>query len=153
MNKPAPPPISGRRPGGGLGAKSAGPPSIGGQGSLAKGVGSSSVSNKGGKLNRPPLIPVLASLVLLGVGIWLLTKDRSQIGIHLVGSLFGMFGSVVLLGWFRQSLNLRLSSNSFSEWAGPFESTRYISVFVAASWVLGVIHLYFSVYELLRPGS
>ena len=153
MNKPAPPPIPGRRPLGGPGAKSSGPPTIGGQGSLSKGVGSSSVSNKGGKLNRPPLIPVLASLVLLGVGVWLITKDRSQVGVHLVGSMFGMFGSVVVLGWFRQSLNLRLSSNSFSEWAGPFESTRYMSVLVAASWLLGVTHLYFSVYELLRPGG
>jgi hypothetical protein len=64
-----------------------------------------------------------------------------------------MFGSVALLGWFRQSLNLRRSSNSFSDWAGPFESTKYVSALVLASWVLGVIHLYVSVYEILRPGG
>jgi hypothetical protein len=71
----------------------------------------------------------------------------------LIGALLGMFGSVALLGWFRQALNLRRSSNSFSDWAGPFESTKYVSVLVLASWILGVVHLYISVYELLRPGG
>jgi hypothetical protein len=153
VNKPVPPPISGRKPFVGAGAKAAGLPTLGRQAPAPKGTRSSSGSNFSGKLNRPPLAPVFASLVLLGIGVWLITKDRNQIGVHLVGSLLGMFGSVVVLGWFRQSLNLRLSSNSFSEWAGPFESTKYMSVSVAASWVLGVIHLYFSVYEILRPGG
>jgi len=99
------------------------------------------------------MVPVLVSAVLLGVEFWLVLKDRNQTGIHLVGALLGMFGSVALLGWFRQSLNLRRSSNSFSDWAGPFESTKYVSVLVLASWVLGVIHLYVSVYEMLRPGG
>ena len=152
MNKPAPPPIPGRRPLGGPGAQSSGPPIIGGQGPVRP-VTPTSGSKGGSSLSRPPLVPVLASAVLLGVEFWLVLKDRNQTGIHLVGALLGMFGSVALLGWFRQSLNLRRSSNSFSDWAGPFESTRYVSVLVLASWVLGVIHLYVSVYEMLRPGG
>lgn len=152
MNKPAPPPIPGRRPLGGPGAKSAGPPTIGGQGPVRP-VAPTSGSKGRSSLSRPPLVPVLVSVVLLGIEIWLVLKDRNQTGVHLVGSLLGMFGSVALLGWFRQSLNLRRSSNSFSDWAGPFESTKYVSVLVLASWVLGVIHLYVSVYEILRPGG
>lgn len=152
MNKPVPPPIPGRRPLGGPGSSSAGPPIIGGQGP-AKPVTPASGSKGGSSLSRPPLVPVLVTVVLLGIEIWLVLKDRNQTGVHLVGSFLGMFGSVGLLGWFRQSLNLRRSSNSFSDWAGPFESTKYVSALVLASWVLGVVHLYVSVYELLRPGG
>ena len=150
MNKPIPPPIPGRRPLGGPRSKSVAPPRIGGQGSLAP-VGPS--PRGGSSLSRPPLVPVILSVALLAIEFWLVFKDRNQTGIHLMGALLGMFGSVALLGWFRQALNLRRSSNSFSDWAGPFESTKYVSVFVLASWVLGVVHLYVSVYELLRPGG
>jgi hypothetical protein len=96
---------------------------------------------------------VILSVALLAIEFWLVFKDRNQTGTHLIGALLGMFGSVALLGWFRQALNLRRSSNSFSDWAGPFESTKYVSVLVLASWILGVVHLYISVYELLRPGG
>jgi len=153
VSKPAPPPIPGRRPLGGPGSKNSGPPKIGGQSAGPATVGSSSKSKGGSGLSRPPLIPVLITLLLIALEFWLVLKNRNQTGIHLFGSLLGMFGSVTLLGWFRQSLNLRRSSNSFSEWSGPFESTRYMSIFVAASWVLGGMHLYVAVYELLRPGG
>ena len=150
MNKPVPPPIPGRRPLGGPGSKTAAPPRIGGQSSLAP-VGP---SPKGGSsLSRPPIFPVILSVALLAIEFWLVLKDRNQTATHLIGALLGMFGSVALLGWFRQALNLRRSSNSFSDWAGPFESTKYVSVLVLASWILGVVHLYVSVYELLRPGG
>jgi len=150
VNKPVPPPIPGRRPLGGPRSKSVAPPRIGGQGSLAP----VSPSPRGGSsLSRPPLVPVILSVALLAIEFWLALKDRNQTGMHLIGALLGMLGSVAILGWFRQALNLRRSSNSFSDWAGPFESTKYVSVFVLASWVLGVVHLYVSVYELLRPGG
>ena len=150
MNKPVPPPIPGRRPLGGPGSKTTAPPRIGGQASLAP-IGPE--PRGGSTLSRPPIIPVILSFALLAFEFWLVFKDRNQTGTHLIGALLGMFGSVALLGWFRQALNLRRSSNSFSDWAGPFESSKYVSVLVLASWVLGVIHLYVSVYELLRPGG
>jgi hypothetical protein len=154
VGKPVPPPIPGRRSLGGPGTKAIGPPKIGGQNPGPP--GSKPITSSRGErvgLGRPPLVPVVATCILLSLELWLVSKNRSQVGIHVFGSLLGMFGSVVLLGWFRQSLNLRRSSNSFSDWSGPFESTRYMSILVAGSWVLGVMHLYFSVYELLRPGG
>jgi len=147
VNKPAPPPIPGRRPLGGPGAGSQGPPPIGGMPAM----GASKPPSRDSKLSRPPIFPVVLLAILLGIELWLVTKDRNQTGLHLVGALLGMFGSVALLGWFRQALNLRRSSNSFSDWAGPFESSKYVSILVLASWVLGVVHLYFSIYEILRP--
>ena len=147
MNKPAPPPIPGRRPLGGPGTSSLGPPPIGGM----PAVGASKPASRNSKLSRPPLFSFVLILALLGIEFWLVQKDRNQTGVHLVGSLLGMFGSIVLLGWFRQSLNLRRSSNSFSDWAGPFESSKYVSFLVFASWVLGIMHLYISIYEILRP--
>ena len=155
VNMPKPPPIPGRRPLGGPGAKLPGLPRIGGQApSLPGVVGPSTPSSSGsGSLKRPPWIPVVIAAVLLCLEFWLVSKERNLTQIHLVGALLGMFGSVALLGWFRQSLNLRRSTSSFSEWSGPFESTRYMSVLVFASWALGAIHLYISVYEILRPGG
>jgi hypothetical protein len=114
-------------------------------------LGASKPQSQNGKLSRPPIFPVVLLVILLGIELWLITKDRNQTGLHLVGALLGMFGSVALLGWFRQALNLRRSSNSFSDWAGPFESSKYVSILVLASWALGVMHLYFSIYEILRP--
>ena len=147
MNKPAPPPIPGRRPLGGPGASSSGPPPIGGM----PPIGANRQPTGNSKLSRPPILPVILLLLLFGIEFWLVLKDRDQTGFHLIGSLLGMFGSVAFLGWFRQALNLRRSSNSFSDWAGPFESAKYVSILVLASWVLGVMHLYVSIYEILRP--
>ena len=102
------------------------------------------------KLSRPPWIPILIVVALVGLEVWLLTKGRSEVTLHLVASLVGMFGSVVLLGWFRQDLNIRQSTNFFSDWRGPFEATRYMSVLTATTWLISSINLYFSVYEACR---
>jgi len=153
VGKPVSPPVPGRRHLSGPGTKTSGTTKTGGLNAGPPGYKLPTSSLGGGRPGRPPVVPVIAAFLLLALELWLVYKDRSQVGIHIFGSLLGMFGSVLILGWFRQSLNLRRSSNSFSDWSGPFESTRYMSILVAASWLLGVMHVYFSVYELLRPGG
>ena len=141
VNKPVPPPVSRTKPPPPTKKSRSGPSAPGG---LTKYAPPS-------KRSRPPLIPILCAIALFFLEVWFLFVGRERVTVHLLAAIIGLFGSVVLLGWFRQSLNLLRSTSSFSEWAGPFESTRYLSVFVLASWTLGVINLYFSVYEILRP--
>ena len=140
MNKRVPPPVSRRGPPPLPNKRTKTPPTPGG-------------SNKSVPLKRgrPPLIPILCAFALVFLEVWFVLLKRSSANMHLLAAIIGLFGSVVLLGWFRQSLNLRRSTSSFSEWSGPFESTRYLSSFVLLSWILGVINLYFSIYEKLRP--
>lgn len=141
MNKRVPPPVS--RPG---------PPPPKDKSSRRKEPpGAPKKSRSSVKRGRPPLIPILCAIALVFLEVWFVLMDHSRENMHLLAAIIGLFGSVVLLGWFRQSLNLSRSTSSFSEWSGPIESTRYLSSFVLASWILGVINLYFSVYEKLRP--
>ena len=140
MNKRVPKPVSRREPPPVPGRSKKTPPPPGG-----------SIKSELLKRGRPPLIPILCAGALVFLEVWFVLLKRNSANMHLLAAIIGLFGSVVLLGWFRQSLNLRRSTSSFSEWSGPFESTRYLSLFVIASWILGVINLYFSVYEKLRP--
>ena len=140
MNKRVPQPVSRREPPPVPGRSKKTPPPPGG-----------SIKSELLKRGRPPLIPILCAVALVFLEVWFVLLKRNSANMHLLAAIIGLFGSVVLLGWFRQSLNLRRSTSSFSDWSGPFESTTYLSLFVIASWILGVINLYFSVYEKLRP--
>ncbi len=103
------------------------------------------------KRSRPPIKPVLVALLLFLLEVWFVLVDRERVNLHILASIIGLFGSVAVLGWFRQATNLLRSTGTFSDWSGPFESTKYLSFLVVSSWVLGVINLYVSVYEKLRP--
>ena len=140
MNRRVPPPVSRR-----------GPPPLPNKGTKTPPTPGGSIKSVPLKRGRPPLIPILCAFALVFLEVWFVLLKRSSANMHLLAAIIGLFGSVVLLGWFRQSLNLRRSTSSFSEWSGPFESTRYLSSFVLLSWILGVINLYFSIYEKLRP--
>jgi hypothetical protein len=87
---------------------------------------------------------ILLVIVTLGV-------SRDSVTLHLFASIVGLFGSVSLLGWFRQTLNIRKSTGSFSEWLGRWESTRYMWLLVTLAWLGGAANVYFAVYELVRP--
>ena len=138
MSKPIPPPISRPKP---PPIKRTGPSSP----NLSVNVRSST------KRNRPPKKPIVVAAFLFVLEVWFVLIDRDRVNLHVLASILGLFGSVAVLGWFRQALNLRRSNGSFSDWSGPFEATKYLSFLVVSSWVLGVINLYVSVYEKLRP--
>jgi hypothetical protein len=104
------------------------------------------------KLARPPWVPfALCGLLVIALIYYTFGVSRDNTPVHFVVSLFGMFGSIAILGWFRQELNVRRSTGSFSEWPGPWESTKYMWLLVTLAWLGGALNMYFAVYELARP--
>ena len=93
----------------------------------------------------------LCGLLVIALIYYTFGVSRDNTPAHFVASLFGMFGSIAILGWFRQELNVRRSTGSFSEWPGPWESTKYMWLLVTLAWLGGALNLYFAVYELARP--
>lgn len=106
---------------------------------------------KSSKIQRPPLLPFAVIVLLLVIEIGVMQVSKLEIGPHLGGATLGMFASIVVLGWFRQALNNRRSTGSFSEWGGPLESTQAMWILVVTSWLVGTWHLFVAIYELLRP--
>jgi hypothetical protein len=106
---------------------------------------------KSSVVQRPPLLPFAVIVLLLLIEIGLMQISKLEIGPHLSGATLGMFASVIVLGWFRQALNNRRSTGSFSEWGGPLESTKAMWTLVVTSWLVGTWHLFVAMYELLRP--
>ena len=115
---------------------------------------SASGNSKGGSSRqvsgRPPtlmmvflfinfLVPVV-TLALFG-----LTGDKSQ---HIIGVVFGMFTSVVLLGLFRQSLNKRRGDGRFADWR--ISSTTLSTLVSISAWVLGAVNLFVVCLEVSR---
>lgn len=85
------------------------------------------------------LVPVV-TLALFG-----LTGDKSQ---HIIGVVFGMFSSVILLGLFRQSLNKRRGDGRFADWR--ISSTTLSTLVSVSAWVLGVVNLFVVCLEYSR---
>ena len=85
------------------------------------------------------LVPV-ATLALFG-----LTGDKSQ---HIIGVVFGMFSSVILLGLFRQSLNKRRGDGRFADWR--ISSTTLSTLVSVSAWVLGAVNLFVVCLEVSR---
>jgi hypothetical protein len=82
----------------------------------------------------------LSTLVLFGF-----TGDETQ---HVVGVIFGMFSSVILLGLFRQSLNKRRGDGRFADWRiSSTTLATFVSIF---AWVLGAVNLFVVCLEVSR---
>lgn len=150
MNKPLPPvpPLPGRAP------VPPGVPKLPGNPAQPGLPGGSSISGPSSskQLRRPPIAHFLVGACLLVIEAWLMIRSsKVDSGAHLLGALLGMFVSIILLGIFRQSLNSRRASGSFSEWAGPIESTKAMWIIILVSWGLGTWHLWLAMYEILRP--
>lgn len=128
---------------------------LGGQPTRPSGAPTSAPGNpKGGSSRqvsgRPPtlimvflflnfLVPVV-TLALFG-----LTGDKSQ---HIIGVVFGMFTSVILLGLFRQSLNKRRGDGRFADWR--ISSTTLSTLVSMSAWVLGAVNLFVVCLEYSR---
>ena len=97
--------------------------------------------------NRPPFLVVIAMAVnaLLSLGLLL---SFSDLRIRALVVLLGMFGSVILLGVFRQSINLARADGKFMDWR--FSSNSVATVFTLAAWLAGVGSLFFLCYEISR---
>ena len=97
--------------------------------------------------NRPPFLVVIAMAVnaLLSLGLLL---SFSDLRIRALVVLLGMFGSVILLGVFRQSINLARADGKFMDWR--FSSNSVATAFTLAAWLAGVGSLFFLCYEISR---
>ena len=97
--------------------------------------------------NHPPFLVVIAMAVnaLLSLGL-LLSFSDSKIGA--LGVAFGMFGSVILLGVFRQKINLVRADGKFMDWR--FSSNSVATVLTLAAWLTGVGSLFLLCYEISR---
>jgi len=128
---------------------------LGGQPTRPSGAPSiSSMNSKGGNprqvSGRPPRLMVVFLILnflvpLVTLALFGLTSDVPQ---HVVGVVFGMFFSVILLGLFRQSLNKRRGDGRFADWR---ISAATLSTFVSISaWVLGAVNLFVVCLEVSR---
>lgn len=114
------------------------------------GIGNAGSSRR--QLARPPLAPTMICFAILILLVYVTFEvPRDAVNVHLISAIVGLFGSVSLLGWFRQALNIRRSTGAFSEWPGRWESTRYMWLLVSLAWLGGAANVYFTVYELVRP--
>jgi len=82
-------------------------------------------------------------------GLVLAIAGRDASVAHSIAALFGMFGSVLVFGWFRLVINSRSSSGNFSDWGVVSSSTTVRSLLVIA-WALGTSNLFLVVYEWAR---
>lgn len=99
---------------------------------------------------RPPFAPalVLGAIVLSGL-FALATESRDSNLVHFAAALLGMFGSVMVFGWFRIVVNSRSSSGSFSDW-GFVSSAATVRGLLMLAWGLGSVNLFQVVYEFAR---
>ena len=85
------------------------------------------------------LVP-FATLAMFGF-----TGDEPK---HVVGVVFGMFFSVILLGLFRQSLNKRRGDGRFADWR--ISATTLSTLVSMSAWLLGAVNLFAVCLEFSR---
>ena len=109
---------------------------------------SSRRSSAASSSNRPPALVVIAMAVnaLFSLGL-LLIFSGSIIG-SVLGVVFGMFGSVIFLGVFRQQINLVRADGKFMDWR--FSSNSVATVLTLAAWLAGAGSLFLFCYEISR---
>ncbi len=98
--------------------------------------------------NRPPLFVVIAmAFNAIFCLVLVLGFSDSMIG-EVLGVVLGMFGSVILLGVFRQQINLGRADGKFMDWR--FSSNSVATVLTLAAWLAGVGCLFLFCYEISR---
>ena len=98
--------------------------------------------------NRPPALVVIAMVMnaLFSLGL-LLSFSDSSIG-DVLGVVFGMFGSVILLGVFRQQINLVRADGKFMDWR--VSSNSVATGVTVVAWLAGAGSLFILCYEISR---
>jgi hypothetical protein len=144
--------LSGKLPPSRPGVPSLGSPGARGLGGSSSGGSIGAVGSRPGPSEsaRPPAllaIFLVANLLVPGGILGVLGFEGEPIG-HAVGVFFGMFVAVVLLGFFRQSLNKRRASGRFADWR--ISSSGFAASTTTIAWTLGAINLFIVCYELSR---
>lgn len=145
LNSRMPPNRPGASSLGGLGAQPTRP-----SGAPAAATGTSKGNSSRQVSGRPPKLMMVFLLLNFLVPLATIAKYgfTSDVPQHLLGVIFGMFTSVVLLGLFRQSLNNRRGDGRFADWR---ISSTTMSTFVSvAAWLLGAVNLFVVCLEVSR---
>ena len=67
---------------------------------------------------------------------------------HAIGVAFGMFLGVILLGFYRQALNLRRAIGRFADWR--ISSTSLATLIATSAWLAGAVNLFVVCWEFSR---
>lgn len=102
------------------------------------------------KSGRPPklLMAILFLNSLIPFVILVMFGFANDVVEHIVGVVFGMFVSMILLGLYRQSLNTRRGDGRFTDWR--FSATTLSTLFTVTAWVLGAVNLFVVCLEYSR---
>jgi len=102
------------------------------------------------KSGRPPklLMAILFLNSLIPFVILVMFGFANDVVEHIVGVVFGMFVSMILLGFYRQSLNTRRGDGRFTDWR--FSATTLSTLFTVTAWVLGAVNLFVVCLEYSR---
>lgn len=102
------------------------------------------------KSGRPPklLMAILFLNSLIPLVILVMFGFANDVFEHIVGVVFGMFVSMILLGLYRQSLNTRRGDGRFTDWR--FSATTLSTLFTVTAWVLGAVNLFVVCLEYSR---
>ena len=98
--------------------------------------------------NRPPFLVVIAIAANALFSLVLLLRFSDSIIGEALGVVSGMFGSVILLGVFRQQINLVRADGKFMDWR--FSSNSVATVLTLAAWLAGAGSLFLFCYEISR---
>ena len=111
-------------------------------------MGSSHRSHVSTSSNRPPVLVVFAMAMNALLCLLLLLFFSDLVIGEVLGVLFGMFGSVILLGVFRQQINLVRADGKFMDWR--FSSNSVATVLTLAAWLARAGSLFLFCYEISR---
>ena len=99
---------------------------------------------------HPPLGWFIGNVLCTSLAFYCLIKNGfSGSGmLHLLGAITGMIVGLVLMGLFRQAINLRMSSGTFADW--PISSVKLGTSLSVAGWLFGLANLVIFAIEISR---
>jgi hypothetical protein len=145
LNSRMPPNRPGASSLGGLGAQPTRP-----SGAPAAASGTATGNSSRQVSGRPPTLMMVFLILNLLVPVTTIAAFgfSSEVPQHLLGVMFGMFVSVVLLGLFRQALNKRRGDGRFTDWR--ISSTTLSTLVSISAWMLGAVNLFVVCLEISR---
>lgn len=99
---------------------------------------------------HPPLGWFIGNVLCTALAFFCLIKNGfSGSGmLHLWGAIIGMIVGLVLMGLFRQAINLRMSSGTFADW--PISSVKLGTTLSVTGWLFGLANLVIFAIEISR---
>ena len=112
--------------------------------------GSSATPARARENTHPPFGWFLGNFLCTSLAFYCLIKNGfSGSGmLHLWGAIIGMIVGLVLMGLFRQAINMRMSSGTFADW--PISSVKLGTTLSVVGWLFGLANLVIFAIEISR---